>query len=142
MLRKSTVALMTTLLVACASTPDSRIEKSPATFAGLSPEEQQKVRAGQISIGFDTAATELALGKPDRVVEQTTEQGATEIWQYLDVYSYPFSDGPCYGAYFRYSLPRYCGFSGVYGRTYEQVSERMRVGFRDGKVVSISREKK
>lgn len=128
--------LATALLTACASTPESRIEKSPDAFAQLTPEQQAKVRAGQVGIGFDAAATRLALGEPDRVLQKTTAGGESEVWIYQDVYSYPGA-GPCYGAYFRYGLPSYCFFGPP---MVQEVKERMRVSFEAGKVVGIEKE--
>ncbi|MDP3859264.1 MAG: hypothetical protein Q8Q73_16035 [Stagnimonas sp.] len=128
--------LATLLLAACASTPESRIEKSPDAFAQLTPEQQTKVRAGQVGIGFDAAATRLALGEPDRVLQKTTASGESEVWIYQDVYSYPGA-GPCYGAYFRYGLPSYCFFGPP---MVQEVKERMRVSFEAGKVVGIEKE--
>lgn len=133
-----TIALLALLLAACASTPATRIEKNPGAFAQLTPEQQEKVRAGQIAIGFDASATRLALGEPDRILQKTTSAGETEIWQYVDVYTYP--TGPCYGAFFRYGLPSYC-FAGYYGAPVQETKERMRVSFEGGKVVSIEKEK-
>ncbi|TAM25622.1 MAG: hypothetical protein EPN60_11995 [Nevskiaceae bacterium] len=130
--------LLALLLAACASTPASRIEKDPASFTQLTPEQQEKVRAGQVAVGFDAAATRLALGEPDRVLQKTTAAGETEIWQYVDVYTYP--SGPCYGAFFRYGLPSYC-FAGYYGAPAQETKERMRVSFEGGKVVSVEKEK-
>lgn len=132
-----TALVATLLLVACASTPESRIEKSPDAFAKLTPEQQQKVRAGQVAIGFDDAATRLALGEPDKVLQKTTASGDSEVWIYQDVYTYPGA-GPCYGAYFRYGLPSYCFFGPP---TVQETKERMRVSFEAGKVTSIEKEK-
>lgn len=137
-LKPATAALLALLLAACASTPASRIEKNPSAFAQLTPEQQEKVRAGQIAIGFDANATRLALGEPDRILQKTTAAGESEIWQYVDVYTYP--TGPCYGAFFRYGLPSYC-FAGYYGAPVQETKERMRVSFEGGKVVSIEKEK-
>lgn len=136
-MRTALIALTGLWLAACASTPESRIEKSPEAFAQLTPEQQQKVRAGQIAIGFDTAATRLALGEPDKVLQRTTAGGESEVWIYQDVYSYP-GTGPCYGAYFRYGLPSYCFFGPA---VVQEVKERMRVSFDAGKVVGIEKEK-
>lgn len=137
-LKPATTALLALLLAACASTPTSRIEKDPAGFARLTPEQQEKVRAGQVAIGFDASATRLALGEPDRILQKITAAGDSETWLYVDVYTYP--SGPCYGAFFRYGLPSYC-FAGYYGPPAQETKERMRVGFEAGKVVSIEKEK-
>ena len=56
------------LLAACAITPTSRIERDPTAFAALPPEQQQKVREGQIGIGFEPNAVRLAYGEPDRIL--------------------------------------------------------------------------
>ncbi len=74
--------LLVSFLAAC-STPASRIKEDPAAFAKLTPAQQELVRKGQIELGMDRSAVELALGKPDRTRTRTTAEGSSEVWLYL-----------------------------------------------------------
>lgn len=124
------------LFAACAGTPQARIEKNPAAFAALSPEQQQKVETGAVSVGFDAPAVELALGKPDRIVERETVEGATQIWVYYRAVSDTYSPGFCSPGfpYYGYAYP--CR-PAIFAPT--QYEERTRVVFKDGQVVSVER---
>ena len=130
------VALPLLLLAGCATTPQSRIEKNPTAFAALSPEQQQKVQGGGVSVGFDAAAVELALGKPDRIVERETAEGATQAWVYYTVVADNYSPGFCGSAFPYYGYAYHCRPVVVSPTQYE---ERTRVIFKDGKVVSVER---
>lgn len=132
------LALSLLLLTGCATTPQSRIEKNPTAFAALSPEQQQKVQAGSVSVGFDTAAVELALGKPDRILERETAEGATLTWVYYTVRSDSYSPGFCGSSFPYYGYAYYCRPVFVTPTQYE---EHTRVVFKDGKVVSVERAK-
>jgi len=77
-------ALVCALALAGCSTPDSRIEKSSATFASFPPAVQAKIRAGEVEVGFTSEMVQLALGKPDRVYRRQTAEGETEVWAYAD----------------------------------------------------------
>jgi hypothetical protein len=81
----SIVAVVGLLVCAtgCVSTPDSRINKDPRVFAGLTPEIQAKVKKGEIAIGFSREMVRLALGLPRQVNVRTSEAGETEIWTYV-----------------------------------------------------------
>ncbi|HET7535846.1 MAG TPA: hypothetical protein VFJ90_05280 [Candidatus Didemnitutus sp.] len=75
--------LLVTLLAAC-STPDSRISQYQARFDTLPPDVQQKIRAGQVEVGYTQDMVFMALGEPDRKYTRQTELGATEVWVYMD----------------------------------------------------------
>ncbi|MDI1319281.1 MAG: hypothetical protein PSW75_03680 [bacterium] len=71
------------LLAGC-STPDSRIARHRAAFDQLPAAVQQKIRAGQVDVGFTPEMVQLALGEPDRVFTRRSENGDTEVWGYQD----------------------------------------------------------
>ncbi len=73
------------LVLSGCSTPESRIEKNPAAFAALNPEQQAAVRGGRVDIGFTKDMVYLALGTADRTYGRTTTQGEVEVWAYTDV---------------------------------------------------------
>ncbi len=133
------------LLAACAATPAKRIEAAPEAFAKLPPEQQARVKAGEVGVGFDQAATRLALGNPDRITERETSEGKQQIWLYYD-YQGGVAPGFCPG--YINGFYGYPGFHGHRGYFYEPAfcyydntvaEERMRVAFKDGLVTSVDR---
>lgn len=131
------------LLAACSITPAQRIQRDPASFAALSPEQQERVKTGSVGVGFDAATVRLALGEPDRVIERETAEGLTQVWVYYAIvagyYSpYCHSAFPYYGRGYGYGYGNAtdCRLSGPL-----QYEERERVNFKDGKVVSVERAK-
>jgi hypothetical protein len=70
------------LVSGCVSTPASRIQKEPQTFAAFAPEIQAKVQKGEIEIGYSRDMVRLALGLPRQVTIRTAETGEAEIWTY------------------------------------------------------------
>ncbi len=93
------------------STPDSRIAKHPDVFARLNTEEQSMVRAGRVGIGMDMDAVKLALGNPDRITYQTTNDGQSQVWHYEETIYYDgayFYPGPYWG-------PRHPRWGGYWG---------------------------
>lgn len=123
-----------TLLSACATTPQSRIEKNPAAFSALSPEQQQRVKDGGVGVGFDEAAVRLAFGEPDRVIERESADGMTQVWIYYTVV--PGFNNPYCGVGFPYYTAAYYCRPVISPTQYE---ERTRVNLKDGKVVSVER---
>jgi hypothetical protein len=122
------------LLAACSSTPDARIAKNQAVFDNFPAATQQKIRSGEVDVGFTPEMVRLALGEPTRQFNRQTGAGTTEVWVYHD-------NGP------RFSFG--VGVGGAVGRNssagvglstssggYEP-EEKMRVEFRDGKVTAI-----
>lgn len=61
---------------------DRRIASSPEIFNSLSQEIQQKIRAGQIELGFSEEMVRLAWGRPDRIYTRTTNNGEATVWTY------------------------------------------------------------
>ncbi len=122
------------LLSACSSTPDARIAKNQPAFSGYPAAVQQKIRAGEVDVGFTPEMVRLALGEPTRQFNRQTGAGTAEVWVYHD-------NGP------RFSFG--VGIGGAVGRHssagvglstssggYEP-EEKVRVEFRDGKVTAI-----
>jgi len=70
------------LLAACSTTPASRIADHRADYDRYPVEVQQKISAGKIDIGFTPAQVELALGRPTRKSNRTTDKGQAEVWGY------------------------------------------------------------
>jgi hypothetical protein len=66
----------------CASSPDSRIKKEQAAFEAMPPEVQEKIKAGEVGVGFTPLQVTLARGKPDRVGKRTSASGQEEVWTY------------------------------------------------------------
>jgi hypothetical protein len=125
------------LLAACSSTPDERIAKNPGAFDQYPVEVQQKIRAGQVEVGFAPGMVLLAWGQPSRVFNRQSETGVAEVWVYHD--NKPqFSFGVGVGSYNNGSG----GSVGVGTSTggYDP-EEKMRAEFRDGKVVAVEYRK-
>lgn len=121
------------LLAACSTTPEQRIAKNPALFDTFPPQVRQKIRAGEVEIGFTPDMVRLALGEPSRVFSRQTETGAAELWVYHN--NGPrFSIGVGVGTYGRHSASS-VGVSTSSGG-YDP-EEKMRVEFRDGRVTAV-----
>lgn len=125
--------LTVVLLAACASTPDSRIARNRAAFQRYPVAVQDKIRAGEVEVGYTPEMVRLALGEPTRQFNRQAESGDAEIWVYHE-------SGP------RFSLGLGFGTSGRHAGTSVGVAtstggydpeEKMRVEFRDGRVTEI-----
>jgi hypothetical protein len=125
------------LLSACASTPTSRIEKDPETFAKLTVEQQEKVKNGNVSVGFDEAAVKLAMGEPSRVIERETAEGISQVWVYYAAIPNGYGPYGCNGftPYSRYYYTPFCGA----GTT--DYIELARITFQGGKVLTVERSR-
>jgi hypothetical protein len=66
----------------CASSPESRIKKEQAAFEAMPVEEQAKIKAGEVAVGFTPLQVTLARGKPDRMGKRTSASGQEEVWTY------------------------------------------------------------
>ena len=78
----SPLLLSLALLFAGCSTTDSRIQENEAAFQALSPAQQEKIRAGDVEVGYTQEMVRMALGAPDRSYTRTTDQGTVEVWAY------------------------------------------------------------
>ena len=76
-----TAALFATALAAC-SGPQSRIKKHQADFDSYSPAIQEKIRAGQVDVGFTDRQAAMAMGRPDRTYTRKTASAQQEVWAY------------------------------------------------------------
>lgn len=125
------------LLAGCA-TPESRIADNRSTFERYSPEVQQKIKAGQVDVGFTHEMVVMALGEPARKFTRKTEVGDTEVWSYHDD-SPKFSFGLGMGSGGRGSSVG--GGVGVSTGGYDP-EEKIRVEFRGGVVTAVDLLKK
>lgn len=76
-------ALCASLLSGCASKPADRVEKKAALVASWPSDIQNKVKAGQVEVGYTKDQVWVALGDPDRIYTRTSTEGNTEVWAYL-----------------------------------------------------------
>lgn len=131
------LALFAVLLLAgCASRPDERIRQSSQTFSQLPPDVQQRIRAGQIDLGYTEEMVWMALGEPARRVERVDLDGRTQVWVYSRTQSQPrFSFGIGMGNYGRHSAVGTSVGVSTGGGYYED--EAMRVEFLHGRVVRV-----
>ncbi len=141
------VVLSTMWLAGC-STPAARIRSNPDEFARLNLDQQALVRTGQVGIGMDMRAVELAVGKPDRIAVRTSAGGQTQIWRYVDYayYNRGFLHSGPYGGWGRGGW----GHHGYYGSGYwadgyygfgpTRETIRLLIEFKDGTVSSIIQE--
>lgn len=127
------LALVSLAFLAACSTPESRIADKRAVFDQFPADVQQKVRAGQVDVGFTKEMVLLALGEPDRQFTRKTEAGDTEVWGYHD-HQPQFSFGLGIG-----SGGRHSGVGGGIAMSsggYDP-EEKIRVEFREGRVTAV-----
>ena len=125
------------LLAAC-STPESRIADHRADFEKFPADVQQKIRAGQVDVGFTKDMVRLALGEPDRVYLRQSAAGDTEVWGYYD-HGPQFSIGIGVGSGGRHSSVG--GGLAMSSGGYDP-EEKTRVEFREGRVTAVDTLKK
>lgn len=76
------IASTTLLILACASTPDSRISEKQSLFDSYSEDVQTNLRLGKVAVGYDEDMVRMALGKPDETSVEMNEAGETIMWGY------------------------------------------------------------
>jgi hypothetical protein len=78
------MALLAVALVGagCATTPDARIRPHRAIYEAMDPEDQLRIRRGEVQAGDSRQVVEMALGRPDRVSRVSTAEGEQEVWLY------------------------------------------------------------
>ncbi|MBI3564000.1 MAG: hypothetical protein HY079_02250 [Elusimicrobia bacterium] len=79
--RSLAAAALAAALAACAS-PESRIRAHRAEFDAYPRAVQEKIRAGQVDVGFTRQQVALALGRPDRTYHRRTATATREVWAY------------------------------------------------------------
>jgi hypothetical protein len=122
------------LLAACSSSPDTRIGKNQAAFNEYPAAVQQKIRTGEVEVGFTQEMVLLALGEPSREFSRQSGSGTAEIWVYHRA-GPRFSFGVGVGGAIGRSSSAGVGLSTSSGG-YDP-EERMRVEFRDGRVTAV-----
>ncbi|MDX2186404.1 MAG: hypothetical protein SFV32_05700 [Opitutaceae bacterium] len=70
------------LFVGCQSSPEDRIAKQQDVFAAMPAEVQDKIRKGEVAVGFTPEQVRLARGKPDNIAKRSTASGESEVWTY------------------------------------------------------------
>ena len=120
-------------LSACSSTPEDRIAKNSALFDTFPPPVRQKIRAGEVDLGFTPEMVRLALGEPTRIFSRQTESGVVELWVYHDN-SPRFSFGVGVGSFGNHSATSLGVATSTGGYDPE---EKMRVEFRNGHVTAV-----
>ena len=65
------------------STVEKRKQERYGAYSALAPEMRSRVDAGQIKVGMTEDAVYIALGKPDQILQEETQAGATTRWHYL-----------------------------------------------------------
>jgi hypothetical protein len=75
-------SLAFTLIAMGCSTVQSRIAKHRTAFEDWPAAVQEKVRAGQIDLGFTPEQVRVALGEPARTFTRTKSEGTTDVWAY------------------------------------------------------------
>jgi hypothetical protein len=139
------VAALGLLLAGCQNV-DSRIKENPQLFASLDAATQEKIKKGNVDLGFTEDMVYLALGAPDQKRETRSAAGFRTVW--------------IYNLYFeRYDGTRFAGYNRrvywdpgartyrvdyfpVFAETYRpEIKEHIRVVFEDGKVTTIEQTK-
>ncbi|MFT3782373.1 MAG: hypothetical protein QM790_10190 [Nibricoccus sp.] len=129
--------LTVTVLFSGCSTVDSRIKNHQSAFDSAPPTTQQKIRAGQVDVGFTPDQVIMALGEPDRRYTRTTANGTSEIWAYAD-------KGPA----FSFGIGMVGGGggtavgSGVAVGTGDRRDDKLRVIFVSGRVTALETRSK
>lgn len=141
----TTTLLLVALGLTGCSTVNSRIKEKPDTFASLTPEQQARVKDGEVAIGDNSDTVYIALGNPDARRERRTADGRTTEWiyrsyrqEYVGSSFVGFRRVVSYNPHFqRYYVTHIPVHSDVYA---ERVEDDIRVTFRDGKVTMIEQK--
>jgi hypothetical protein len=145
-LLRAALALLLGLSLGGCSTIESRVREKSATFATLDSATQDKIRQGNVAIGYAPDLVYIALGRPDREFSTTTSRGEEVTWiynRYLEDYSGTVFNGYRRGVVYdpRTGQPAIFlepVFTEVYS---EHAEERTRIVFRAGKVAVIKKVK-
>jgi len=76
------VIIMVLLVSPGCMTRDGRIQQNYALFCTYPPVTQQKIRNGQVDLGFTREMVYMALGPANRVAARQTVGAASEVWIY------------------------------------------------------------
>jgi hypothetical protein len=131
-LRAALIALGVAALAGC-STINSRIEASQELFDSYPPEVQEKIRAGDIAVGFTPEMVEMAWGEPYRKDQVTGEDFYAEVWTWsrnIPGVGIGMGSGGYYGGNVGIG-------TGVVVGEGARREDRSQVEFRNGKVVTF-----
>ena len=135
------------LLLGGCSTIPSRIEEKSAAFAALDADTQNKIRRGQVEVGYSPDLVYIALGTPDERLTKTSTSGTTETWIY-NSYRQEYL-GSARTGYRQYVVidPKtrqaVVIYEPVYSSVYrDRVDERIRINFKASQVESIEQVKR
>ena len=120
------------LLAGC-STIASRIEHNQALFDSYPAEVQEKIRAGEIAVGFTPEMVEMAWGEPYRKDQVTGEDFVAEVWTWtrsIPGVGIGMGTGGYYGGHVGVG-------TGVLIGDGARREDRAQVEFRNGKVVTF-----
>jgi len=78
---KRTPVLILLAAAAC-STPQSRIKKDKPAFDSYPSAVQERIKSGQVDVGFTHEQVELSLGRPDRKYVRKTAASVQDVWAY------------------------------------------------------------
>jgi len=140
--------LVAVAALAGCSTPATRIRANPQLFASIAPADQELIRQGQVAIGFTPDMVQLALGRPDAIAQRVDASGTSEIWRYqsFDNSSTVFISGGWGGPAFSPVRGGWgWGWDGAWAspawgwNTTANLTDFLRVSFRNGRVVEINR---
>ena len=125
---------------------NSRIKEKPDVFAKLDLATQDKIKQGIIDLGFTEEMVYLALGDPDQKKESVSVTGQTVSWIYNTYYER--FDGMSHLGYSRrvyfdpYLNTYRVHYHPAFGESYvTEKEERIRIVFKDGKVIVIEQTK-
>ena len=127
------VAALAALGLAGCSTVDSRINASQEIFDGYPPTVQEKIRAGEIAVGFTPEMVEMAWGEPYRKDQVTGEDFVAEVWTWsrnVPGVGIGMGSGGYYGGNVGIG-------TGVMVGEASRREDRSQVEFRNGKVVTF-----
>ena len=139
--------LLLALILSGCSTIDSRVKEKSAAFAALDAATQEKIRLGRIEVGFTADLVYMSHGAPDERLTKTSASGTDETWIY-NSYRQEYL-GAAHVGYRRYIVidaktrQPVVFYEPVYRDLYQdRVEERIRIGFKAGKVESIEQVKR
>ena len=124
------------------NTFEQRSEEKAAVFYQLDKATQEKLRQGEVELGFTTDMVFIALGRPDYKSEQITAKGREEIWTYNSYYTvYQGTETSGYRRIIDYDPIRktyIVYYEPVRVDVYrDHVEDRIRIIFRDHQAVMI-----
>lgn len=138
----TTTLLLVALGLAGCSTINSRIKEKPDTFSALTPEQQARVKTGEVAIGDSSDVVYIALGTPDSRRERRSADGRTTEWIYRS-YRQEYVGTSFVGyrrvvTYNQLAQRYYVSHIPMHTAVYaEHAEDDIRVTFRDGRVTMI-----